>query len=133
MTLDVILRDPWTQTVDLLGNFCNGEHVERIARRIGSRRHAKGQDGAHVSGSTVRLIEWSTATTVTLAWRDSTRCSYGEQIWHLTRARKSGVCAISARAIQRGEAVFRPRATRRLPLNADAMILASVLQDGFAA
>jgi hypothetical protein len=133
MNLDIILRDPWVQTVDLLGHLCDGEQVGYLRGGLRSKPQAKRPDSVRVSGLMVSLIEWSTATTVTLAWRDSTRCSYGDQVWHLTRARKDGVCAISGRAIHRGEAVFKPRITRPAPINADAMILDSVLQDRFAA
>lgn len=40
----------------------------------------------------------------------------------MTRAPRSGVCAISGRKIQRGEDVYRPVPMRPQALNADAMI-----------
>lgn len=132
MTFDVTPRDPWIQTVGLLGHLCNGGLAEYIAGEVSGKQQTKRPDSAQVSGLRISLVEWSGATIVTLAWRDSTHCSYGDQVWHLTHAHKDGVCVISGRRIRRGEAVFKPRATRPAALNAGAMILTSVLQDSFA-
>ncbi|MCA8032088.1 DUF3331 domain-containing protein [Burkholderia arboris] len=80
------------------------------------------------SGGPSRFVDRVSATAVTIAWHDSTHCSYGDQAWHATRARTSAVCAISGRSVLPGDAVYQPRGRPR-PLNADAMILASALHE----
>ncbi len=77
----------------------------------------------------VCLIERPTSATATIAWRDATHCSYGDQLWHVSRARVSGICAMSGTAIRIGDKVFKPRRGRPAPLNAGAMILAEVLNE----
>ncbi|WP_418789373.1 DUF3331 domain-containing protein [Paraburkholderia pallida] len=77
----------------------------------------------------VRIVERPTVGPVTLTWRDPLCCSYGNQEWYLTRARRTGVCALSGLEIRRGQTVYRPRATRPQALNANAMILKEILDD----
>jgi hypothetical protein len=77
----------------------------------------------------VRLIDRPTRSTATIAWSDSTACSYGDQIWRWSRARAAGVCAMSGRAILPGDAIYKPRTCRPMPLNAQAMILGVVLDE----
>src|ERR1700722_11860289 len=54
----------------------------------------------------VTLVERSTESTATIAWRDSTHCCYGDQGWRASRSRVEGVCAMSGRAINPNDAVF---------------------------
>jgi hypothetical protein len=68
----------------------------------------------------VEILEHDENTLLT-RWVEPGRCHYGEQRWRLRAARVAGVCAVSQRAIQRGDAVFRP-AERPLPANGSAMI-----------
>ncbi|ADG18607.1 conserved hypothetical protein [Paraburkholderia atlantica] len=122
--------DPWARTVGLLGQLSGELPVNgdtSVTPLFKPEMH--NLSTAPVAGVTVRLLERSTATRVTLAWSDPSRCAYHDQEWQLTRARHSGVCAISGMKIRRGEVVYRPRATRpRMPLNADAMIHPIALQ-----
>jgi hypothetical protein len=59
--------------------------------------------------------------TILIRWVEPGRCHYAEQRWRLRSARVAGVCAVSQRAIRRGDAVFRP-AERPMPANGSAMI-----------
>ncbi|WP_420992133.1 DUF3331 domain-containing protein [Cupriavidus sp. 30B13] len=111
--------DPWQQTLGLL------------AARPASRalpcapavpRAARGYYGALIS-----VIDRPGPGTATLAWRDATHCRYGDQEWCAGTARAAGVCAMSGQAIAAGDAIYKPRACRPRPRNADAMILATVL------
>jgi hypothetical protein len=68
----------------------------------------------------VEILEQDENTLV-IRWVESGRCHYDEQCWRLRSARVAGVCAVSQRAIQRGDAVFRP-AERPIPANGSAMI-----------
>ncbi|MEX3943300.1 DUF3331 domain-containing protein [Paraburkholderia sp. BR10937] len=122
--------DPWAMTVGLLGQLSGAQLADCVlsshARHMSRARHGIKEQ---FSGVTVHVIERSTATRITLAWRDPSRCAYGDQEWYLTRARRSGVCAVSGRPIRRGESVYRPRPMRPQALNADAMIHTAVFQD----
>lgn len=118
--------DPWKMTIGLLG-LLNGEKCSadaKVAARLPVKRRRADQA---VAGLTIRVIERSTSTRLTLAWRDPSHCAYGDQEWIRTRARRTGVCAVSGRAIRRGEDAYRPRTMRPRALNADAMIHCIVL------
>ncbi|WP_175921032.1 DUF3331 domain-containing protein [Burkholderia latens] len=65
-------------------------------------------------------------------WVESGRCHYGEQRWRLRVAQTSGRCAISGRAIEPGEPVFRP-VRRPVPANADEMICPASVPDAAGA
>jgi hypothetical protein len=75
----------------------------------------------------VSLIERTTSSTVTIAWRDSTSCSYGAQNWRAATARTSGICALSGARIKRGDRIFHPQRSKPRAVNARAMILESAL------
>jgi hypothetical protein len=116
-----IALDPWAQTIFQLTALNDGISVEaprprRPMMQAGDRRVA------------VKLIERPSTTTVTIEWRDSTRCCYGDQVWRAMRARTAGVCAMSGSTILPGDHVYAPN-PRPVPSNAGAMILASVLDE----
>ncbi|MFH5254098.1 DUF3331 domain-containing protein [Burkholderia semiarida] len=134
---DAMVRDPWQQTLSLLSQLCRND-VRPLARSIGPL-HACGTAhqarprtaGAGRRAVSVSFVDRVSSTTVTIAWRDSTHCSYGDQTWHVTRARTGGMCALSGRPVRTGDAVYQPRGRPR-PLNAGAMILESVLREAEA-
>jgi len=135
--------DPWTQTLALLSQLCGGdarpaarERQTQVARMAGSASASaeaspvRAQPGNAMRRSfSLSVLDRPTSTSVTIAWRDSTHCSYGDQLWLAARARSSGICAMSGRAIRRGDLVYQPRRSRPRPLNDGAMILASVLRE----
>ena len=110
---------PWSYVTSLLsGNVqplpvhqkprlrCNPESLQRIKVTVLERQ---GTSGALIS------------------WCDPTACCYWEQIWRRCRARKRGFCALTGAEIVARDEVFRPRLVSPIPLNIDAMILASVM------
>ncbi|MEJ8797443.1 DUF3331 domain-containing protein [Trinickia caryophylli] len=120
MLANVKTVDPWMQTIGLLSGAVNAWRNEAVFDRAVPVAKAP----ARVA---VKVIDRPTPTTATIEWRESTRCSYGDQLWRAARARVAGVCAMSGKAIARGDSVYRP-SNRPLPRNAEAMILASVLE-----
>jgi hypothetical protein len=125
--------DPWLQTLGLLsvlsGDVDAGAvHMAGVAAR-GGRQCAHLPVMGERFDVQVHVIDRPTKSTATVVWRDSTHCSYGDQIWHATRARAAGVCVMSGRAIGPGDAIYRPRPCRPAPLNAGAMILRCVLNE----
>ncbi|WP_109483712.1 DUF3331 domain-containing protein [Paraburkholderia sp. C35] len=66
--------------------------------------------------------------TISVSWSDPCTGRYTEQIWRSGLARDAAVCALTGRAISRGDAVFRPRAHDfHVPSNRHQMILAATL------
>ncbi|MFM0270976.1 DUF3331 domain-containing protein [Paraburkholderia aspalathi] len=127
MQANANIIDPWMQTIGLLSLLAGESKCCGVGpNEDNGARHG---DGTAFHGVTVSLVERQTFSTVTIAWRDSTRCCYGDQIWHSTRARIEGVCAMSGRPIRPGDAVYKPRPCRPAPRNVGAMILTSALDD----
>jgi hypothetical protein len=124
MLANANLMDPWTQTIGLLGT--PSRLMAAVEGAAQSRRKTPCADGRF--GAAVTLIDRPTPSTATIAWRDSTRGCFGDQVWRMARARITGFCAMSGQAIHPGDAVYKPN-PRPTPVNADAMILASVLRD----
>jgi hypothetical protein len=125
--------DPWRQTIGLLSVMSG--RPDPVVTRLAAlhvrfeRRTCRLMLAGERVDAKVCLIDRPSSATATIAWHDSTHCSYGDQLWHAARARVSGLCAMSGRAIRIGDEVFKPRRCRPAPLNASAMILAVVLDE----
>jgi Domain of unknown function (DUF3331) len=119
--------DPWSVTLGVLRQFSGETQLSGIVQSLG-KPETRSSTHAPSPAVTIHVLERSTATRMTLAWRDPLRCAYGDQHWFLTRARLPGVCAISGRKIRRGENVYRPWPTRPRALNSGAMIHAAALE-----
>ncbi|MBN3762957.1 DUF3331 domain-containing protein [Burkholderia sp. Ac-20365] len=66
--------------------------------------------------------------TISVSWSDPRSGHYSAQIWRSGLARGAAVCALTGRAISRGDEVFRPRAHDfHVPSNRHQMILAATL------
>ena len=115
--------DPWTQTIGLLD--MPARLMAAVEGAALARQKAHCADGRF--GAAVTLIDRPTPSTATIAWRDATRGCFGDQVWRMARARMQGFCAMSGQVIQPGDAVYKPN-PRPAPVNAEAMILASVLR-----
>jgi hypothetical protein len=123
--------DPWTGTVELLLGVSRPSIVSRcIARPVpwaGCMTSAQRKESAQTLTTAIRAIDRLTDCTVAIAWSDATRGAYGDQVWRRMRARCRGMCAISGAAIAHGDAIYSPRPSRLPCANADAMVLASVI------
>jgi len=111
-----------TALIEGLGTAHEHFHSNMLVDHLGNRALATGQsiDAVHGLGELAHRIH-------ELAWRDSTSCSYGAQIWMGANAKVSGVCAMSGAQIKRGDRIFHPRHSKPAPVNAGAMILASAI------
>ncbi|MBT2794585.1 DUF3331 domain-containing protein [Paraburkholderia strydomiana] len=85
------------------------------------------KEPAQALTTAIGVVDRLTDCTVAIVWRDATRGSYGDQVWCRMRARCQGKCAISGAAIARGDLIYSPRPSRLPCANADAMVLASVI------
>jgi Domain of unknown function (DUF3331) len=63
-----------------------------------------------------------------ISWCDPQRCRYGDQLWIARAAKRAQVCALTGWPVNRGDAIYAPRKTRHMLANADAVILASVIE-----
>jgi hypothetical protein len=123
--------NPWIQTIRLLSRASPTPTVcyktSPRARRCAPLDHDSLLGTEPSLHRAVSLVEWTSSSTVTIAWRDATSCSYGAQIWLVANAKVSGVCAMSGARIKRGDRIFHPRHSNPAPVNATAMILASAI------
>ncbi|SDC89389.1 protein of unknown function [Cupriavidus sp. YR651] len=111
--------DPWQQTLRWLST----RQADQASR---SAPTTAGSGSEHYAAS-ITVIDRPGPGTVVIAWRDATRGCYGDQEWSQAVARAAGLCAMSGRAIAPGDAIYKPRACRPKPRNAEAMILADML------
>ena len=78
--------------------------------------------------SQVSVVEKLSSTTISVRWSDPCMGRYESQIWGIGSAHSDAVCALSGKAIHRGDPIFRPRVSRTYaPVNRHRMILASVV------
>jgi Domain of unknown function (DUF3331) len=90
-------------------------------------------DGSNMRTFTVTVVEQLSNSLYALCWHDPTLCNYEEQIWAPCAAPMSGHCALSGIHVNRGDPVYRPRIRGRVvPLNRDAMILATEMVKAYA-
>ncbi|MFM0441389.1 DUF3331 domain-containing protein [Paraburkholderia strydomiana] len=126
-------KDPWLCTLGLLSALSGDtqsaerEYVAALAHK--KVWHRRAPAGGQRLQAQVIVIDRPSPSTAILAWHDATHCSYGDQVWHACRARVAGVCALSGRRIECGDAVYKPRPCRPAPLNASAMILRTALDE----
>jgi hypothetical protein len=137
----VLCPDAWSQTLLLLDRLCAKEPCPDSLDSAGlaasgrAGRPRRAEKGRRRNNATMRdmpcetpcaaaitLLERLTPRTVALRWC-SASCHYGYQIWVCAKASRSGICAMSGRAIQRGDNIYRPYTrTQVIPVNVDAMI-----------
>ncbi|WP_175672984.1 DUF3331 domain-containing protein [Burkholderia ambifaria] len=100
------------------------------ARRVGLRQWNDDDARARTEPPTrIAVMERLSLSMITVSWSDSCSGRYAEQIWCRSRARVPSICALTGRAIQRGDPVFRPRGSDVcLPGNRQRMILAATVQ-----
>ncbi|PRY00199.1 DUF3331 domain-containing protein [Paraburkholderia sp. BL25I1N1] len=123
--------DPWSQTIRLLSSGFRRANVDGGTQCVPERATSHGFETtpgtSHLPHLKVSLIERTTSLTVTIAWRDSTSCFYGAQVWRVANAKVSGTCVLSGQRIRRGDRIFHPQRSKPSPVNARAMILESAL------
>lgn len=125
--------DPWLQTLGLLLVLSGDTDAEPVGVATVAASGRSRDAHLPVMGKRfdvqVHVIDRPSQSTATVVWRDPTHCSYGDQVWHASRARVAGVCAMSGCAIHAGDAIYKPRPCRPAPLNTGAMILRSVVNE----
>jgi hypothetical protein len=130
-----VRHDPWSIMVSLLGLVSHEGAAPRpsdSARLLGrSVLHWASSADTHHAGRcrpTVIVLDRPSSMTVTVQWCDATSGRYGDQIWRAGVSRENAVCVLSGERINRGDAIYRPRACGQSPLNAGEMILASAIE-----
>jgi hypothetical protein len=110
---------------------CHGaENKSRTRRR---KQSSPELDQATTTVVTMQVLERISANTIAVRCSSPQVGCYAEQLWRISRARRSARCSLTGLLIQRGDVVFRPSSRRNLPFNVDRMILASaVLREDIA-
>jgi hypothetical protein len=126
--------DPWAATISRLGQFAHHD----VAEEIGHDEEALVEAGPLKSreavsdygrNAVVTFVERIGEKAVSISWRDSTGGNYREQRWVQRAARSRGVCALTGKAITRGDSIYHPvSSTRGRPSNLAQMIRAEALE-----
>jgi hypothetical protein len=131
--------NPWNQVVSLLTHLAGGaESPDEKAWHAGCRVRPAGcadkPPEPHLGrplpgrGSKITSIERQDDASALVSWCDPTMCHYVDQVWIQVTARHGGYCALTGQRIERGNAIFKPRARgQKRPANCDEMILAAAL------
>jgi hypothetical protein len=128
MQHNIRTSDPWLHAVKMLKRSNDRSFQHSELEPIQARTGILSRKSVHRRNNTfVKVLEKPTSTTATVAWFDSTSCHYGDQSWSLRVARSNGICALTGEAVRKGDRVYQPRTSGHRPLNANAMILSSVL------
>lgn len=77
-----------------------------------------------IGTASVHVIDRPSITTLTVSWRDALTGHYGYQLWRAKKAEMCGVCAMTGRRIEPGDAVYAPARGKHPPRNCNAMICA---------
>lgn len=94
-----------------------------------ARTGASGTAGAGWYRTSVIAVEKHSEHLMLVSWSDSTRCRYIDQRWTSGRSRRSGHCALTGRAIRRGDMIYKPQwRGEHPPANGAEMILADELE-----
>lgn len=126
--------DPWSATISQLEQFTDQADIEEPAQDDDTlieapepkSRHAVSEYGRN---AVVTFVERIGEKAVSISWRDSTGGNYREQRWVMRAARSRGVCALTGKAISRGDSIYHPvSGTRGRPSNLAQMIRAEALE-----
>ena len=126
--------DPWSATISQLGQFAEYEVADEIGQDEGALVEAPTPKGSQVvsnygRNAVVTFVERIGEKAVSISWRDSTGGNYREQRWVQRAARSRGVCALTGKAITRGDSIYHPvSSTRGRPSNLAQMIRAEALE-----
>ncbi|WP_245753233.1 DUF3331 domain-containing protein [Paraburkholderia sartisoli] len=120
----------WQRTVGQLDAGCAHQLTARIREIVDS--HGSSRLPFRNGDVAIALLDRPSPRTATVSWSDPRGCKYGEQVWRLATARRSGTCALSGQGIAAGDAIYRPTKARPPPANAAAMMLATVVELAFA-
>lgn len=81
----------------------------------------------------VKVLDRASEHTIVVSWCDSQGGHFGDQTWRLASAKKRGICAMTGRIIEKGEAVYRPWLREKARSNANERILAECVDAALSA
>lgn len=114
----------WNHVIERLVAGYRYDVEARAYRAVPLTREAASGPSRHRQ---VEVIERLSDTSIAVLWQDATLCRYADQVWISCRARLKGRCALSGATIRRNDPIYKPRVRSAVPVNAAAMILASVV------
>jgi hypothetical protein len=116
----------WQRTVGQLDIGCAHQLAERVREIVSSQTSSRAANRNEAVSFV--LLDRISPRTATVSWSDPQGCKYGEQVWRLAAAKRSGICVLTGQPVARGEAIYRPSRTNPPPMNANAMMLAAALE-----
>jgi hypothetical protein len=119
----------WQRTVGQLDAGCAQQLTDRVRHIVDS--HGSSRLPVRNADVVITLLDRPSPRTATVSWSDPRGCKYGEQVWRVATAKRSGICALSGQGIAAGDAIYRPTKVDPPPANADAMMLATVVEFAF--
>ncbi|PRX96469.1 DUF3331 domain-containing protein [Paraburkholderia sp. BL25I1N1] len=119
----------WQRTVGQLDAGCARQLTAQVRQIVDS--HGSSRLPARNGDVAITLLDRPSPRTATVSWSDPRGCKYGEQVWRLATAKRSGLCALSGQRIAAGDAIYRPSKVEPPPANATAMMLATVVELAF--
>lgn len=114
----------WNHVIERLVAGLRNDTQATAYRAVPLTREAASGPSRHRQ---VEVIERLSDTSIAVLWQDATLCRYADQVWISCRARLKGRCALSGATIRRNDPIYKPRVRSAVPVNAAAMILASVV------
>ncbi|MEM5461455.1 DUF3331 domain-containing protein [Paraburkholderia phytofirmans] len=104
--------------------------AQQLAARVRHIVDSRGSSSLPVRNGDVAitLLDRPSPRTVTGSWSDARGCRYGEQLWRLQTAKRSGICALSGQGIAAGDVIYRPTKVESPPANAAAMMRATLVE-----
>jgi Domain of unknown function (DUF3331) len=119
----------WQRTVGQLDAGCARQLTARVRHIVDS--HGSSSLPVKNGDVAIALLDRPSPRTATVSWSDPRGCKYGEQVWRLATAKRSGICALSGEGIAAGDAIYRPTKVEPPPANAAAMMLATAVELAF--
>jgi hypothetical protein len=119
----------WQRTVGQLDAGCAQQLTDRVRHIVDS--HGSSRLPVRNADVVITVLDRPSPRTATVSWSDPRGCKYGEQVWRLATAKRSGICALSGQGIAAGDAIYRPTKVDPPPANTDAMMLATVVEFAF--
>jgi len=78
-----------------------------------------------------KMLGQAVDSTISMSWVHLTACRYIDQIWRISVARRSDICASTRAAIRTCDHIYRPAHIRPLPVNSNFLIRAALVKDGW--
>jgi hypothetical protein len=77
----------------------------------------------------IKMLGQAVYSTISMSWLHLTACRYADQIWRISVARRSDICASTRAAIRTCVHIYRLAHMRPLRVNSNFLIRAAIVED----